>query len=283
MTIRVEVFVTIYKKNLKRCEMKNIFNFLLVSIILLNSFPFIAQESENPFNVSTLIGDTLSQEEKDYYNLLPIIDDFQFAIFYLNSDSLLDVKVFYEKRSAVKDTLIKNYKSLINLRIYLFKVDIELARKVEVYSINRNTLSGNLITISDSSALIFNEDCNGNIFDLKCMTRINNADINKLIIEGESDIGLTTLWGTLIGLGVGPLVGAISGAIYDDNDLSVSAGAYYGLVIGPIVGLCGGLIYGALTSTPDIIIEPFSEDDIKGLSQYTIFPSGEPDELKKIK
>ena len=263
--------------------MKTTFYFLFVYMLLLNSISFFAQEIEKPFIVSPLIGDRLSLEERDYYNLLPTIKEFQFAIFYLNSDSLLDVQVAYKTRSGTRDTLINDYKSLANMRIYLFKVDIEMARKVAVYTINQNTVSGNLVTISNSSTLLYNEDCNGNNFNTNCITRINNADINKLIIEGESNIGMTTLWGTLIGLGAGPAIGAISGSIYDDNDLSIGMGAAYGLVIGPIVGLFGGLIYGAVTSTPDIVIEPFSEDDIKGLSQYAIFPDGEPYELKKIK
>ncbi len=264
-------------------KMKTTFYFLFVCVLLLNGFSLIAQENEKPFVVSPLIGDTLSLEERDYYNLLPTFNGFQFAIFYLNADSLLDVRVMCKTRNGIRDTLINNYKSLTNMRIYLFKVDIEMARKVAVYTINQNIVSGNLVTISNSSTLLYNEDCNGNNFNVNCITRIDNADINKLIIEGESDIGMTTLWGTLIGLGVGPAIGAISGAIYNDNDLSIGMGAAYGLVIGPIVGLFGGLIYGAVTSTADIIIEPFSEDDIKGLSQYAIFPNGEPEELKKIK
>jgi hypothetical protein len=263
--------------------MKTTFYFLFNYIILSIGLFSVAQEIQSPFIVSPLIGDTLSLEERDYYNLLPTFNGFQFASFCLNADSLLDVRVSYKTRYGIRDTLINNYKSLANMRIYLFKVDIEMARKVALYTINQNTVSGNLVTISNSSTLLYNEDCNGNNFNANCITRINNTDINKLIIEGESDIGMTTLWGTLIGLGVGPAIGAISGAIYDDNDLSIGMGAAYGLVIGPIVGLFGGLIYGAVTSTPDIIIEPFSEDDIKGLSVYSIYPQGEPDELKKIK
>jgi len=258
-----------------------LFGFIILSL----SNRSLAQESEKPFFVSPLIGDTLSLEERDYYNLLPTINGFQFAIFYLNSDSTLDVRVSYKTRSGIRDTIISKYKSLGNLKIHLFKVDIETARKVVVYSFNKNTLSGSLVTISESSALIFNEDCNGNDFSNTCFSRINNTDINKFIIEGESDIGLTTLWGTLIGLGAGSIIGGIGEIVYTGDSSSPygGVGIYYGAIIGTIVGLVGGFIYGYVTSTPDIIIEPFSEDDIKGLSQYAIFPYGEPDELKKIK
>ena len=78
--------------------MKTTFYFLLVFVVVLNSFASIAQESEKPFIVSPLIGDTLSLEERDYYNLLPTINGFKFAIFYLDADSLLDVR---DRKSVV--------------------------------------------------------------------------------------------------------------------------------------------------------------------------------------
>ena len=88
--------------------------FLSLSVILLLSISFsFAQEGEKPFIVSPLIGDTLSLEERDYYNLLPTIEDFQWAVFYLNPDSTLDVKVIYDKNSSLQDTIINNYKSKI--------------------------------------------------------------------------------------------------------------------------------------------------------------------------
>ena len=114
--------------------MKTTFYFLLGFIILSLFTSSLAQENEKPFIVSPLIGDTLSLEERDYYNLLPTFNGFQFAIFYLNADSLIDVRVLYKTRNEIRDTLINNYKSLTNMRIYLFKVDIEMARKVAVTS-----------------------------------------------------------------------------------------------------------------------------------------------------
>ena len=59
--------------------------------------------------------------------------------------------------------------------------------------------------------------------------------------------------------------------------------ALAGGLVGACVGLLTGVIYGSITSTPDITIQPFSEDNIKELSQYSVYPDGEPEELKKIK
>jgi hypothetical protein len=263
--------------------MKTTFYFLFTIILLFNSFPSLAQESEKPFIVSPLIGDTLSLEERDYYNLLPTIKNFQFAIFYLNPDSLLDVRVFYEKDSAVKDTLINNYKSLDNIRIYLFKVDIANSRKVTVYLENKTNISGGFLSINQDSILIFSEECENGTLNSSCFTKIDNEEIKKFVITGESNIGESVVWCTIIGIAAGSAIGMVINESHHSWEQFYAAGALASGLAGACVGLLTGVIYGSITSEPDIVIQEISEDDIKGLSQYAIFPSGEPDELKKIK
>jgi len=257
---------------------------LSLSVILLLSISFsFAQEEEKPIVVSPLIGDTLSLEERDYYHLLPTINGFQFAIFYLNSDSLLDVKVFYEKRSAVKDTLINNYKSITNMRIYLFKVDIANSRKVKVYIENKTNISGSFLSINHDSVLIYSEECEEGTFNSNCFKKINNTEIKKFVIPGESNVGKSVVWCTIIGITAGSAIGLLINESTNGWDEFNVASALAGGLVGSCVGLLTGLIYGSITSTPDITIQPFSDENIKGLSKYAIFPSGEPDELKKIK
>jgi len=263
--------------------MKNILYFLFGFIILLLPAPSLSQEREKPFIVSPFIGDTLSLEERDYYNLLPTINGFQFAIFYLNSDSLLDVRVFYEKRSAVKDTLIKNYKSLTNMRIYLFKVDIAKSREVTVDLENKTNISGGFLSINPHSVLIYSEECNEGTLSSNCFTKINNTEINKIVIPGKSNVGKSVVWCTIIGIATGSAIGLVINESTNGWDEFNAASALAGGLVGSCIGLLTGLIYGSITSTPDITIQPISDENIKGLSQYAIFPSGEPDELKKIK
>ena len=99
--------------------MKNTFYLFFALLVLLNCFRSFAQGNDKPFVVSPLIGDTLSPEERDHYRLLPAIDNFQYAVFYLNQDSTLDAKVTYLKTSVYRDTLIKNYRSLRSLITHL--------------------------------------------------------------------------------------------------------------------------------------------------------------------
>ena len=107
MTIGDEFFITIYQNLFKRYEMKTTFYFLVCFIVISISTSSLAQENEKPFIVSPLIGDTLSLGERDYYNLLPTINDFQWAVFYLNPDSTLNAKVTFQEESTLKDTIIK--------------------------------------------------------------------------------------------------------------------------------------------------------------------------------
>jgi len=263
--------------------MTTTFYFLFVFVLLLNGFPLIAQESEKPFVVSPLIGDTLSLEERNHYNLLPTIKEFQFAIFYLNADSLLDVGVTYKTRSGIRDTLISKYKSLENLRLQLLKTDIAKSRQVTAYFENNTSISGGFISINNDSVLIYSEECEEGTLSSNCFTKINNMEIKKFVIPGESNVGESIVWCTIIGFVAGPAIGALVSESTNSWEGFEATGALVGLVVGPCVGLLTGLIYGSITSEPDIVIQQFSEDDLKVLSQYSIFPTGEPDELKKIK
>jgi len=157
--------------------MKTTFYFLLGFIILSLFTSSLAQENEKPFIVSPLIGDTLSLKERDYYNLLPTINGFQFAIFYLNADSLIDVRVSYKTRNEIRDTLINNYKSLTNLRIYFFKVDIEMARKVVLHLENKTNITGGFLSITHDSVLIYSEECEEGTVNSNCLKKINNTQL----------------------------------------------------------------------------------------------------------
>ena len=80
----------------------------------------LAQKDILPYVVNPLIGDTLTLEERDYYILFPQIEEFQFAVFYLNPDSSLNAVVKYYDDGILKDTLIENYKSIKSLNYHIY-------------------------------------------------------------------------------------------------------------------------------------------------------------------
>lgn len=269
--------------------MKTTFYFVLGFIILSLFTSSLAQENEKPFVVSPLIGDTLSLQERNYYNMFSNIENFQWAVFYLNPDSTLKAKVSYLNEGILMDTVVHFVKSLEYLRdyikacnkpgsIYQPRVDDYKGAEIIVSGKNGTEAYGKLVAVRQSSILQYNQDCYDEVIDINCVNKFNGSDIQKVVIPGQSNVG----WGVAIGLLLGTAVAAIGSAgTYESYEEGMSSGISF-LSLGFAIAAAGTII-GIVTSTPDSVIEPFSEDDIKGLSVYSRYPQGEPDELKKIK
>ena len=272
--------------------MKTTFYFLFTFVLLLNSITLFAQESEKPFVVSPLIGDTLSIEERNYYNMFSTVENFQWAIFYLNPDSTVRAEVTYLRDGTHSDTVVYINKKVESLRIFINarndprsivqqRADNYKGSEIIVLRKNGTETSGNLLVVRQSSILLYNEDCNDEPIDISCVNEFNSSDIRKVIIPGESNVGL--------GVGIGLLLGtalAVTGImIGNESSDPLNEGMTIGITffaVGVTIA-AAGIIIGIASSTPDKIIEPFSEDDIKGLSVFSRYPQGEPEELKFFK
>jgi hypothetical protein len=272
--------------------MKTTFYFLLVSIISFNCVPTHSQDSNAPFVVSPFIGDTLSLEERSYYNMFSTIENFQWAVFYLNPDSTVRAEVTYLRDGILSDTVVYIDKKVESLRLYINarndpssiiqpRADNYKGSEIIVLGKNGTETSGNLLVVHPGSILLYNEGCNDEPIDINCVNKFNSSDIQKVIIPGQSNVG----WGVGIGLLLGTAV-AVTGIILGNESTDpLNEGMTIGITffsIGVAIAATGTII-GIASSTPDKVIEPFSEDDIKGLSVYSHYPYGEPEELKKIK
>ena len=283
--------------------MKNIYFLSLILIFIL----FIAgitsgQNFRTPTIVNPLIGDTLSLEERDYYILFPDFGGFQSAVFYLNPDSSLNAEIKYLIDGRQRDTLIENYKNLESLRYHIYAryaldhehpesainiqpSDYRRGSQINIYGESGEVISGELLSVRVNSLVVLKPDCDEDLTNLDCITTAENSEVSKLIIKGNSNVAL--------GVGVGLLVSLITGiAIYGSNyassdrwlrgleawDKSVAP-----ISIVTILSLGLGITLGVLTSTPDELIEPFTEEDMEGLSSYSRYPLFEPGRLKKIK
>ena len=98
-------------------KFKNIFRIL--AIFMLTSAYTCGQEVGKPIVVSPLIGDALDVWERNFYHLFPSFDGFDYAVFYLNPDSTLKVKVSLFQNGIEKDTIIERYHALSLTRNYL--------------------------------------------------------------------------------------------------------------------------------------------------------------------
>jgi len=272
--------------------MKNTFYFLFVFVVVFNSLTSLAQESEKPFIVSPIIGDTLSLEERNYYNMFSTIENFQWAVFYLNPDSTVRAEVTYLRDGILSDTVVYIDKKVESLRLYINarndpgsivqpRADNYKGSEIIVLRKNGTETSGNLLAVRQSSILLYNEDCNDEPIDINCVNKFNSSDIRKVIIPGQSNVG----WGVGIGILLGTAV-AVTGIILGNESTDpLNEGMTIGITffsVGAAIA-AAGIIIGIVTSTPDKIIEPFSEDDIKGLSVYSRYPQGEPEDLKFFK
>ena len=270
--------------------------FLSLSVILLLSISFsFAQEGEKPFIVSPLIGDTLSLEERDYYNLLPTIEDFQWAVFYLNPDSTLDAKVTYDKNSSLQDTIINNYRSLRSLVLHLnaaenpesmnpIKNEDYAGNEVSVIYTNGKKISGNLLSATASSLIIYSTSCNQDEIDISCATLIRPADLEKFIAKSDFNLGRILY----------PVVLGIASMIIYNNSLNPEDKNLDNMMENTLtimaVGIGGSLVGFGLSyavplkiSSEEEYSAPINEDDIEGLSKIARYKDSEPYYLQQIK
>jgi hypothetical protein len=268
--------------------MKTTFYFLLVFVVVFNSLTSLAQGSEKPFIVSPLIGDTLSLEEREYYNLLPTINDFKWAVFYLNPDSTLDAKVTYHKNSSTKDTIINNYRSLKSLSIHLNAAENPetinpiqnkdyAGNEVTVLYKDGNQYSGNLLSASSSSLIIYSPDCNEDEIDINCAQLIRPDDLEKLLVKDDFDLG-RLLYPTI--LGIAAMIIYKNSLDPEDENLD---NMMENFLTGFAVGMGGAVVGFALSYAVPLKISsekeystPFNEDDIEGLSKISRYKDFEP-------
>jgi len=275
--------------------MKTTFCFLFVFVLLLNSIPFFAQESEKPFIVSPLIGDTLSLEERDYYNLLPTINNYQWAVFCLNPDSTLNVKVTYLKNFVPQDTIINNYRSLSSLVYHLkaaenpesvnpIKNENYSGNEVSAVYNNGKATSGNLLSASSSSLIIYSLNCDDDVIDINCATLIKPDELEKLMVKSDFNLGR---W-------LYPTVTGLTAMIIYNNSLSPEDKNWDNMFknmltamgvgfAGALVGLGLNYLVPLIITSEEVYTVPINEDDIVGLSKISRYKDFEPYYLQQTK
>lgn len=97
-----------------------------ILLTLFSGFASLAfgQGLGNPIAVSPSVGDTLRLIQREHYRLLPALDGFQWAVFYLTKDSSLNVRVrIKDKDGTSVDSAIMNYGNLSSLLFRLREID----------------------------------------------------------------------------------------------------------------------------------------------------------------
>ena len=266
--------------------------YLIIALLILNISPVripLAQDKE-PIVVSPLIGDKLDRVEEEYFRVLPSFDNVQEAIFYLNPDSTLNVRVSYESDNLIVDTLIENYLPYKQLQGYIEnQIDDETnkARNIErgkyanIFTDRDSVIAGELLSLNKSSTILLNLDKeayyqkNMPPFDVRY---INNTEISNVIIIEETNIA-RYIYPLVLGIGAGAIAGSIKKAEIESEgpkplgDWSgFTSPLLYGFLGSAVGVLIGYLLSEILPITTVSKIEydtPFSEDDIIGLREVT--------------
>jgi hypothetical protein len=109
----------------------------LFCMFIIISYNILSQVHDKPIVVSPVIGDTLSLSLRNRYNLFPTITGFHHAVFYLNPDSSLKVKITIRENNLERDTIIERYYSPGLLRSHIETINENAKMKIT----NKNTTS----------------------------------------------------------------------------------------------------------------------------------------------
>lgn len=270
--------------------MKTTIYLTTIFLLLFNFITVFTQDHSEPIIVNSSIGDTLSLCERNYYKLFPTIEDFQYAVFYFNTDSTLNAEVHYYYNGIPRDTLIQNYRSLKSLHYHINAVENKLPVTgyksfgqtegdiLNVFKTNKSEEAGELLYVRKNSLLLLKQECNNNIFNPNCIDNIDRAEIDKVLIKGNSNLG----WGIGLGILASVIVGAIVFQSYDDGSILWGYDAIGAIICSSIGCISLGVAIGIFTSTPDKIINPSDQYEYQMLNKYSRYKFNEPDELKII-
>ncbi len=135
--------------------MKKIF---LVFITTLISCSARGQDLGKQIVINPSVGDTLGQIQRQHYELLPTFDGFQWAVFYLAQDSVLNVKVrFTDKNGAAMDSVILNYDTLSSVRFRMDRVDMMSRYSTEILLKDGLIIKGTILDQTKDTLVVATE------------------------------------------------------------------------------------------------------------------------------
>jgi hypothetical protein len=264
--------------------MKTTFYFVFVSILLFDCALSLAQEDQKQKYISSVIGDSLDKEERDFYKLLPNVKDFAGAVFYLEDNNSLSAKVYFQDDHQLKFNMYENYMAgLQNFNHYTEQIDKVSAttpagKKITFYLINDKVLTGELISIRENSLLIFPTQGGINLIDdSDLITVLNKSDILK--IELPSSFFGNCLFSMYTG---GLIVSLLSGGIASIATQNKSE-SNYGPALIAFIGWVIGTVVTYFIISGDKEIEIDWDYDLGDLKEYARFKIFEPMYLKQIK
>jgi hypothetical protein len=264
--------------------MKTTFYFLFVFVLLFNCILSFAQEDEKQKYISPVIEDSLDKDERDFYKLFPNVKDFVGSVFYIEQDSRISAKVYFQEDGQLKNNTYENYMAgLQNFNRYLEQIDKISAstpggKEVTVYLKNENVLSGELITVRQNSILIFPVKSDINLIDdSDLITVLNKSEILKIEKPNDRNFFDNCLISSYTGGAIGGLLtGGVALIVTKNKSETNYAGALISLI-----GWVVGTVITYIIISGDNEYEINRDYDWSDIREYARFKSFEPFYLKQ--
>jgi tetrahydromethanopterin S-methyltransferase subunit G len=275
--------------------MKNLIASIIAFLFILTATVIRAQEE--PIEISPFIGNKLDRVERDFFMVLPAIEGFEEAQFYLNPDGSLKAVIKLNKNGIESDTILERYSSLERLETLIVSNVIKNIPDNEEKIISIRFKNGELKDqkiFSANNESIFTLDKNilgkKNIpFKYGIIKESKFEHINSVVIPRYNFKDYLIL-SSAIGGGAG-LVGGFAYGITkaeeknttNENlkgaEAAVDLGAtlYYsaiGAAIGIGVGLLAGIVIGAIFGEDDKFIDPKTPSGLSEIEPYIFFKHG---------
>lgn len=251
-------------------------NLIIIFItVILQSIQVSSQEQDSLIQLYPGLGDTLEFFDREYFQLFQNIEGFEYAVFYIRDNKELVSKVTRIENGIRADTsFVLPLSALIRMRSRMDLLDIENHKKVEspreviITVKNEHKYKGKLMMFSKDYLYLFTED-NGVNSTKNNSYKIKIADVDSIIILGESKVLSSMGLGALTGLVIGGVIGLASGddsegfLRFSAGEKAIGLGGFFGF-IGGIVGLISGL----LSSTDDELIQYNIQKELFRLNDY---------------
>lgn len=266
--------------------MKSTYYFLFELILLFNCTLSFAQEGEKQKYISPVIGDSLDESERDFYKLFPNVKNFIGAVFYLEDNISLSAKVYHQEGNQLKFNTYKNYMAgLQNFNRYTEQIDKVSAstpggKEITIFLANDKVITGELISASQNSILIFPlQDGINLIDDIDLITLISKDSIYKLILPNQrSDFDNCLVSSYTGGAILGVLTGTIA-SIASNNESGQNATP----ALIALIGWAIGTVITYFIISEDIELSMSGEYDFSELNENARFKNFVPFYLKNMK
>jgi hypothetical protein len=142
---------------------------------------------------------------------------------------------------------------------------------------NGTEVTGNLLSATSSSVIIYSLECDENSININCATLIKTNDLEKLSVKNEFNLG-SLLYPTILGIAA-MLIYNSTLTPEEKNWDNMTENLLTGLAVGVggmLVGI--GISYAIplkISSEEDYAI-PLNEDEIEGLSKIARYKDFEP-------